>query len=210
MKDSVASLRNALSLQESSVATLGAKLQSDSAALIAKIKADSIVLGSALPAGGANGDNFLTWDGSNWVAKKLALSAAGNTASFEIMPPYVVVNFQIAAEGIYPSRDADMPFLGEIMMTGWNFATRGWYLCNGQLLSIAQNTALFSLLGTTYGGNGMQTFGLPNFQGRMPMHQGQGLGLANRVMGEYGGRENVTLYNANMPAHTHTLIQSAP
>lgn len=97
------------------------------------------------------------------------------------------------------------PFLGEIMMAGFNFAPRGWALCNGQLLSIAQNTALFSLLGTTYGGNGTQNFALPNLQGRTPMQQGQGPGLSSRQLGETGGVENVTLNSAQIPGHTHAL-----
>lgn len=95
------------------------------------------------------------------------------------------------------------PFVAEIRMFGGNFAPRGWAFCNGQLLSISQNTALFSLLGTTYGGDGRTTFGLPDLQGRAPMHQGQGPGLTPRVQGETGGAENVTLSASQMPAHTH-------
>src|SRR6476659_1727230 len=97
------------------------------------------------------------------------------------------------------------PFLGEIRMTGWNFASRGWALCNGQLMSIAQNTALFSLLGTTYGGDGITTFGLPNLQGRMPMHWGNGAGLTPRTIGEIAGTESVTMTSSQMPAHTHAV-----
>jgi microcystin-dependent protein len=100
------------------------------------------------------------------------------------------------------------PFLGEIRMTGWNFASRGWALCNGQLMSIAQNTALFSLLGTTYGGDGITTFALPNLQGRVPIHQGQGPGLTNRTIGEVGGAESVTLLQTQMPAHNHLVSAS--
>src|SRR5689334_11118965 len=95
------------------------------------------------------------------------------------------------------------PFLGEIRIFAGNFAPRGWAMCNGQLLSIAQNTALFSLLGTQYGGNGQTTFALPNFQGRPPMHTGQGPGLSPRVVGEQGGEANVTLLITEMPAHNH-------
>jgi microcystin-dependent protein len=97
------------------------------------------------------------------------------------------------------------PFIGEIRMVGFNFAPRGWALCNGQLLSIAQNTALFSLLGTTYGGNGQTTFALPDLRGRVPLHQGQGPGLTPRTIGESSGTETVTLLSSQMPAHNHTL-----
>jgi microcystin-dependent protein len=95
------------------------------------------------------------------------------------------------------------PFLAEIRIFGGGFAPRGWALCNGQLLSISQNTALFALLGTTYGGNGQTTFALPNLQGAVPMQQGQGPGLSQRWLGETGGEPYVTLLTSEMPAHTH-------
>lgn len=101
------------------------------------------------------------------------------------------------------------PFIGEIRMVGFNFAPRGWAFCNGQILSIAQNTALFSLLGTTYGGNGQTTFALPDLRGRIPMHWGQGAGLTPRVLGEVSGSENVTLLTTQIPAHTHLLNASS-
>ncbi len=97
------------------------------------------------------------------------------------------------------------PFLGEVRMWGCNFAPKGWAFCQGQLLSIQQNTALFSLFGTFYGGNGTSTFGLPNLQGRTPIHQGQGLGLSPYVIGEVGGTPMVTLQTTEMPSHNHTL-----
>jgi microcystin-dependent protein len=100
-------------------------------------------------------------------------------------------------------------FLGTIQSFGFNFAPTGWALCNGQLLPISQNAALFSLLGTTYGGNGTSTFQLPNLQGRLPMHQGTGPGLTPRVMGEIGGSENQTLLISNMPMHNHLLNASS-
>jgi microcystin-dependent protein len=96
-------------------------------------------------------------------------------------------------------------YLGEIRMVGFNFAPRGWALCNGQIMSIAQNTALFALLGTTYGGNGQTTFGLPDLQGRVPMHWGNGPGLTPRVIGEVDGSENVTLLTPQMPQHNHGI-----
>ena|ERR1035437_7943004 len=97
------------------------------------------------------------------------------------------------------------PFLGEIRMFGGNFAPRGWAFCNGQLMSISQNTALFSLLGTTYGGNGTSNFALPNLQSRVPVHWGTGAGLSSYVIGQQAGQENVTLLQSQMPAHTHLL-----
>jgi len=97
------------------------------------------------------------------------------------------------------------PFLGEIRMFGGNFAPVGWAFCNGQTLAINQNQGLFSLLGTTYGGNGVTTFALPNLQGRVPIHQGQSPGTSPYVLGEQIGTENVTLSYNNMPAHNHTL-----
>lgn len=95
------------------------------------------------------------------------------------------------------------PFISEIFMGGLNFAPRGYALCQGQIMSIAQNTALFSLLGTTYGGNGQTTFALPDLRGRVPMGQGQGPGLTSRTLGEVGGAENVTLLTTQIPSHNH-------
>lgn len=95
------------------------------------------------------------------------------------------------------------PFIGEIIMFGGNFAPRGWALCDGQLLSIAQNTALFSILGTTYGGDGRVTFALPDLRGRVPVHAGQGPGLSDYNLGQVGGTENVTLLTSEIPAHAH-------
>jgi microcystin-dependent protein len=94
-------------------------------------------------------------------------------------------------------------FIGTIQPFGFNFAPRGWATCQGQLQSIAQNSALFSLLGTTYGGDGQTTFALPDLQGRMPVGQGQGRGLSPRSMGEISGSENTSLTPNNMPLHTH-------
>jgi microcystin-dependent protein len=99
----------------------------------------------------------------------------------------------------------DAPFIGMLALFGFNFPPRGWAQCNGQLLPIAQNTALFSLLGTMYGGNGTTNFGLPDLRGRVPIHLGQGPGLSNYSQGQAGGSENVTLLTTQIPAHTHTL-----
>ena len=97
------------------------------------------------------------------------------------------------------------PFLGEIRMFGCNFAPHRWAMCDGQVMSIVQNTALFALLGTYYGGNGQTTFALPNLQSRSPMHQGQGPGLTLRTLGENGGSETVALTVQQLPGHTHAL-----
>jgi microcystin-dependent protein len=96
------------------------------------------------------------------------------------------------------------PFLGEMRIFSFNFAPKGWVMCNGQLMPINQNQALFALLGTTYGGNGQTTFALPNFQSRIPVHVGQGPGLSPYVLGQQSGEENVTLLASQMPSHGHT------
>jgi microcystin-dependent protein len=95
-------------------------------------------------------------------------------------------------------------YVGQIIQGGWNFAPQGLALCNGQLLAISQNTALFSLIGTQFGGNGVSTFQLPNLQGRVPIHWGQSQGTSQYVIGESAGVENETLQVANLPSHTHT------
>lgn len=100
------------------------------------------------------------------------------------------------------------PFVGEIRLFGGSYAPLGWLACEGQLLPIAQYDVLFSLLGTTYGGDGISTFALPDLRGRLPIHQGTGPGLSTHVMGEMGGSEQVTLTAAQMPAHRHTMQAS--
>ena len=97
------------------------------------------------------------------------------------------------------------PLLGSIILFAGNFTPRGWAACNGQILSIAQNNALFALLGTTYGGDGMTTFALPDLRGRVPIGFGQGNGLTNVALGEAAGAEKITLTVAQMPQHSHTL-----
>lgn len=97
------------------------------------------------------------------------------------------------------------PFVGEIRMFGGNFAPAGWAFCDGQLLLISDNDALFSLLGTIYGGNGTTTFALPDLRGRLPIHQGTGPGLSQRLIGSKGGSEEVTVTAAQLPVHTHPL-----
>jgi microcystin-dependent protein len=102
--------------------------------------------------------------------------------------------------------DVADPFVAEIRIFPFNFAPRGWAWCDGQLMPLSQNTALFSLLGTTYGGNGKDNFALPDLQGRAPMHPGQGPGLSLHDLGEMGGSETVTLLESEIPAHTHAIL----
>jgi microcystin-dependent protein len=137
---------------------------------------------------GISSGDVATWDGNNWVAMPPAQTNLVS-GSISTMQPYQVVNYCIALWGIFPSRNGVDPHIGEISMFGFNFAPNGWAHCDGQLLPISQNTALFSLLGTQYGGNGTTTFALPDLRGRVPVHQGQGPGLSPRTMGEVGGSE---------------------
>jgi microcystin-dependent protein len=98
------------------------------------------------------------------------------------------------------------PFVAEIRVFPFNFAPKGWAWCDGQLMPLSQNTALFSLLGTTYGGDGKSNFALPDFQGSVPMHPGQGQGLSDHFLGEQSGSETVTLLETEMPAHSHNIL----
>lgn len=101
------------------------------------------------------------------------------------------------------------PFVAEIRIFPFNFAPKGWAWCDGQLLPLSQNTALFSLLGTTYGGNGSSNFALPDLQGKAPMHPGQGPGLSLHDLGETGGSETVSLLESEIPSHSHTVMVGA-
>jgi microcystin-dependent protein len=100
------------------------------------------------------------------------------------------------------------PFVAEIRIFPFNFAPKGWAFCDGQLLPLSQNTALFSLLGTTYGGDGKSNFALPNMQGNVPMHPGQGPGLSLHDLGETGGSETVSLLESEIPSHSHSMSVS--
>lgn len=100
------------------------------------------------------------------------------------------------------------PFVGEVRLFAGNYAPNGWALCQGQLMPIAENVVLFQLIGTTYGGDGQNTFALPDLRGRVPLHQGNGPGLSNRVIGQAGGSEQVALTAPQMPAHTHAQMAS--
>lgn len=98
------------------------------------------------------------------------------------------------------------PFLGEIRIFAGNFAPDGWNMCDGTLLSISSNDALYALIGTTYGGDGQSTFALPDLRGRVPVHQGQGQGLSQYIIGQVGGTEEVTLITNQMPSHNHLIV----
>ena len=101
-----------------------------------------------------------------------------------------------------------IPYIGEIRMFAGNFAPNGWEICAGQLIAISENDALFTLIGTTYGGDGQSTFGLPDLRGRLPVHQGQGPGLSSYILGQFAGTEQVTLTTTQIPNHTHAFLGS--
>ena len=156
--------------------------------------------------GQTNGD-LVTYDGTNWVAKNAVISNTGGNQSINNMQPFIVINHVIALQGVFPSRSSIYdPTIAEIMMFGGNFAPRGWAFCDGQLLPISANTALFSLIGTMYGGDGMTTFALPDMRGRTAIHFGTGPSLSTRQIGEKSGSETNTMTVNQMPNHTHTII----
>jgi microcystin-dependent protein len=138
--------------------------------------------------------------------------ATGGSQSFDNRQPYAPHNYIIALQGVFPSQNlSSESFLGAVEEYAGSFAPRGWTLCDGKLLQINQNQALFAILGTTYGGNGTTTFALPDLRGRIPVGTGTGPGLAPIALGEKGGQENVTLATANLPAHNHaTPIPGVP
>jgi microcystin-dependent protein len=137
-------------------------------------------------ADGNQNNDFLYWDstGNNWVARQIP---AQIHSMANHMPPYQGINYIIALQGTFPSRASVNPFIGEVIMFAGNFAPRGWALCDGQLLAISSYSALFSILGTTYGGDGRTTFGLPDLRGRVPVHAGSGPGLPNVRLGAKAG-----------------------
>lgn len=176
------------------------------ASVAASITEDNTAYWNTLIPLGEEG-NLLTHDGNNWVAKDLILTTnnTGGGQSFNNMQPYLTIRFCIALVGLYPTRNSANPFIGEIQMFAFNFAPRNFADCNGQLLSISQNTALFSLVGTMYGGDGRTTFGIPDLRGRVPIHLGQGSGLSNHSQGQRSGTENTSLNTTNIPSHNHTI-----
>lgn len=156
------------------------------------------------PVGAVNG-NVLCYDGTNWVNKVMTINPAGGSQPFSNMQPYLVVNYCVSAFGVFPQQNSQ-PYVGEIRMFGFNFNPVGWYFCDGQYLSISENEVLFTLIGTTYGGDGESTFCVPDLRGRLPMHQGTGSGLSTRIIGQTFGQEETTILSNQLPPHTHTLI----
>lgn len=150
-------------------------------------------------------NDLISYDGANWVAKDLLIQTSGGGQAENNMQPWLGINHIIALQGVFPSRNSADPFIAEIIMFGGNFAPRGWAFCDGQLLPIAQNSALFSLLGTIYGGDGRTTFALPDLRGRTAIHPGTGPGLSNRRLGEHGGSETNTMTIGQMPSHNHII-----
>lgn len=155
--------------------------------------------------------DMLTYDGNNWVAipePTLTTGFMGSGQSFNNRDPYLGVNYIIALQGIFPSRSSADPFIAEIIMFAGNFAPRGWAFCDGQLLPISSYSALFSVISTTYGGDGRTTFALPDLRGRSPIHEGRGPGLSSIFLGQKGGAETQTLTILQLPAHNHTVIKN--
>jgi microcystin-dependent protein len=141
---------------------------------------------------GTKTGDLITWDGTNWINMQPATQHFNITV--DNRQPFLALNYCIALEGVFPSRNGISPFISEIDLYAFNFAPKGYALCNGQLLPINQNTALFALIGTSYGGNGTTTFELPNLQSRAAIHNGQGATLSNYTIGQTGGTEtnNIT------------------
>ena len=148
-----------------------------------KLISDSVALNPGTAAG-----DLVTWDGINWISKQPA--PAKLNLAVDKRQPSLALNYCISAFGVYPS-PSDNPYVGEIRVFGFNFDPLGWFKCDGQLLSIAENDVLFSLIGTYYGGDGQNTFALPDLRGRKPIHKGQGPGLSNRIISERAGTETL-------------------
>jgi len=153
------------------------------------------------PASSVN--DVLSWNGANWIATppNQLINPTATASTESSMQPFLGVNYIIALQGIFPSRSSiSDPTLGEITMFAGNFAPRNWAFCDGQLLPISSNQALFAILGTTYGGDGRTTFALPDLRGRVALHEGSGPGLPSLRLGETGGS----------PSHDHTITVTTP
>lgn len=149
--------------------------------------------------------DLMTYDGTNWVSKKLVMGYTGGGQVIDNRQPSLVLNYCIATNGIYPMRSSIEPFYGEIELFAFNFVPEYYAACNGQLMNIYENSVLFSLLGTQFGGNGSTTFALPDLRGRVVIGQGQGTGLSNYGMGQKFGSEAITVTINNLPSHTHVV-----
>ncbi|MCA9167759.1 MAG: tail fiber protein [Planctomycetales bacterium] len=150
--------------------------------------------------------------GSLTTVEYLTTDTTGGGQAFNVRQPFTAMNFVIALSGIFPSRNLSggNDYLGSVELFAGNFAPRGYALAQGQLLTINSNQSLYSILGTTYGGDGRTTFALPDLRGRVPIGAGQGPGLSNYRLGEKSGAESVTLTVANLPAHTHDVANVGP
>lgn len=145
-------------------------------------------------------------NGTNWVAATATIGTSGSSTPISTMQPYLPIGYFISLVGLFPSWQGGDPHVGEIMIFPYNQTPQNWARCDGQILAISSYTALFSLLGTTFGGNGSTTFQLPDLRGRVVMGVGQlgGTGT-NYVRGQAGGSETTTLLIGNLPAHNHTI-----
>jgi len=151
-------------------------------------------------------NSLICFDGTNWVAKTLSIVNAGSGAGINNYQPYLTIRYCMALSGIFPARNSSEPHIGEICMFPYDFDPRFFASCNGQLMAINTNQALFSLLGTYYGGNGVQNFALPDLRGRASFLYGSGPGLSTYSLGQTAGQPNIYLIQSNLPSHTHTII----
>ncbi len=157
-----------------------------------------------------NDQTTLRLDGIETAVELATTSSTGSNQAFTNQQPFGTLNYAIALQGTFPSRNLSAtPHIGAVMQFAGNFAPRGWALADGQLLSISENQALFSILGTTYGGDGRTTFALPDLRGRTPIGTGTGAGLSTITLGETGGAEATTLALTNLPSHSHSITDPA-
>ncbi len=155
-------------------------------------------------------------DRRNFMTKSIAalfgvtiLGGATDLLAMKSRTGYIYVKQNGEVINHFKPSAGGLPFMSEIALFSYGFAPHGWALCNGQLLSINQNQAMFSLLGTTFGGNGVQNFALPDLRGRAPLHYGQGSGLSQYVLGEVTGTESVTVLQSNLPPHSHGFVANS-
>jgi len=160
--------------------------------------------GVTSPANPDSGD-VIYYDGTNWLAKTMTVGNAGGAQPFSNIQPILTVNFCISLYGVFPSMSAGQPYVGEIEIFGFNWTPIGWESCSGQLLPISEFETLFMLIGTTYGGDGEQTFAVPDLRGRLPLHMGTQAGNTYQI-GEIAGSENTTILSNQLPAHSHNII----